>query len=273
MTQPVTLAQISDTHLLADKSALLRGRNPWLSLSAVLQQAIAAQPDGLLLSGDLAERGELAAYENVRTAIFAAQRQGDRPVKDGVTDTALDLPIYWLPGNHDDLAAMKSAFQSPCFRGLQAINLGTWQLILLDSVLPQAQVGEGRLSSAALDWLHLELCQHPDKPTIVALHHHPVPVSIDWVDQMQVQNADELLAILDVFPQVKLVSFGHIHFEFQHQRQRSNRPSIAFYGCPSTHLQIDATANHRSPGFRLIHLHADGTHQTQVCWLPLEDEQ
>ncbi len=250
MSSSVVLAQISDTHLLPDQSALLRGCNPWQSMQAVLQQAIQVRPDGLLLTGDLADSGERAAYEHLQGAI-----------------APFGLPVYCLPGNHDNLDVMQDVLRS---QGTpQAIDLGHWQLLLLSSVLLSAQFGEGYLTTETLQWLQAELRREPHKPTAIALHHHPVPVNIDWVDQMQVQNAGDLLMILDIHPQVRLVTFGHIHLDFYHQRQRSHhQPPISFYGCPSTHLQLTASAssakNAHLPGFRLLQLYSDGTYQTQV---------
>lgn len=262
----VTLAQISDTHLLADQSARLRGCNPWQSMQAVLQQALQAEPDGLLLTGDLAHSGEAEAYQQLQATI-----------------APLGLPTYWLPGNHDDVEVMQAVLDSP-FDGLsvitspfitpRAIDLGAWQLLMLSSVLPQAQFGEGYVCPQTLQWLQTELHRYPHKPTAVALHHHPVPVKIDWVDQMQVQNASDLLFILDGCPQVKLVTFGHIHLGFCDRRDRpDNQPPLFFYGCPSTHLQVTtktSTKQERLPGFRLFQLYADGTHQTQVQRLGTE---
>lgn len=250
----LTLAQITDTHLLADPTAQMRGCNPWQSFQAVLREVRECRPDGLLLTGDLADQGDRAAYEQLRGAI-----------------APLNLPTYWVPGNHDDVATAQTVLQGaqyygPQSQGLQAIDLGTWRLLLLNSVLPGAQFGEGDLASNPLRSLGAELTQHRHQPTAIALHHHPVPIGIDWLDQMQVQNAPALLALLESFAQVRLVLFGHIHQDFQHQLSTQSG-EIAFYGCPSTGLQVTpqvATPGGHLPGFRLISLHPDGRHHTQV---------
>ncbi|MEM1241993.1 MAG: metallophosphoesterase [Cyanobacteria bacterium P01_H01_bin.26] len=245
MSPPFLLAQITDTHLLAQPTAQLRGCNPWRSLTAVLQQVARYNPDGLLLTGDLAERGEAAAYGHLVSEI-----------------APLKLPTYWLPGNHDSLGTLRPILDSlPASQGLKSVDLGAWQLILLNSVLPQATVGEGCLSSRQLQRLEADLTRHPTKPTLIALHHHPVPVGIDWVDQMQLQNAGELLALLNRFANVRVVVFGHIHHGFHHCPP--NGPD--FYGCPSTCLQVaPPRPQPDQPGFRLLWLYANGTHQTAV---------
>ena len=253
MSPSFLLAQVTDPHLLAQPTAQLRGCNPWRSLTAVLQQVARYHPDGLLLTGDLAEQGEAAAYGHLVRAI-----------------APLKLPTYWLPGNHDSLGTLQPILDSlPASQGLKSIDLGAWQLILLNSVLPEATVGEGYLSSRQLQRLEADLTRHPTKPTLIALHHHPVPVGIDWVDQMQLQNAGELMALLNPFANVRLVVFGHIHHGFHHHAASGTD----FYGCPSTCLQVSPPVtqpNQDQPGFRLLWLYPDGTHQTAVKRVSLE---
>ena len=69
MSPPILLAQLTDTHLLAKPTAQLRGCNPWQTFNTVLQTVAQCQPDGLLLTGDLAEQGELDAYKQLVEAI------------------------------------------------------------------------------------------------------------------------------------------------------------------------------------------------------------
>lgn len=262
-----TLIQITDTHLLADPTAQLRGCNPWQMLQDCLRQVVKHQPDGVLLTGDLADQGQPAAYDALVAAV-----------------STIGCPVYWLPGNHDDVTQLQTQLrarlqiQPPASKwyGLQAVKLGAWRLLLLNSVLPQAKWGEGYLAADQLHWLRQELASYPDRPTLVALHHHPVPTGIDWLDQMPVQNAAELLGILANFAQVRVVVFGHIHQELvQEQFSVGEAPPtltpsaapIAFYGCPSTCLQVpplQPVPDADLPGFRLLYLKANGSHQTRV---------
>lgn len=245
MSQPFLLAQITDSHLLAQTTAELRGCNPWASFSQVLQDAMACNPHGLLLTGDLAEQGERGAYEHLVAAL-----------------SPLSLPVYWLPGNHDHLPTMQQILgQLPTGQGLTCVDLGAWQIILLDSVLSTAKYGEGYVSNGQLDTLKIYLSQHAEKHTLIALHHHPVPVGIDWVDMMQVQNANEFLKLIKQFSQVKLVVFGHIHHGFEFYCDQE----VSFYGTPSSCLQVTSpeVVDERA-GFRLFWLYGDGRFRTEV---------
>ncbi|MGK7889036.1 MAG: metallophosphoesterase [Leptolyngbyaceae cyanobacterium] len=291
-----TLVQITDTHLLADPTAQLRGCNPWQTLQDCLRQVATHQPNGVLLTGDLADQGQPAAYDALVAAV-----------------STLGCPVYWLPGNHDDVTQMQVQLQihsgfaftplnpplqrgetpSPLLSrsvprgrregwggvfkvigtrsewyGLQAVDLGAWRLLLLNSVLLQAKWGEGYLAADQLHWLREELAKWRDRPTLVALHHHPVPTGIDWVDLMPVQNSADFLAILADFAQVRVVVFGHIHHELeQEQLLTPGAVPISFYGCPSTCLQVtppQPVPDADLPGFRLLYLNEDGSHQTQI---------
>ncbi|ESA35677.1 phosphohydrolase [Leptolyngbya sp. Heron Island J] len=249
MSNSILLVQITDSHLLAQKTAQLRGYHPWQSFNAVLQQALRCRPDGLLLTGDLADQGEAAAYGHL---------------VDAIADGAAQLPTYWLPGNHDCLDNLEQMFQTlPCSQGLKAVDLGAWRLILLNSVFPQAKFGEGYLSAPQLQRLRFYLTHDSPKPTLIALHHHPQAVGIDWVDQIQLQNGDQFCSLIEQFSHVKLVVFGHIHHEFQAQTTNG----IRLYGCPSTCSQVTPAAaelHDERPGFRLLWLNEDGSYRTEV---------
>ncbi|MDV3349295.1 phosphodiesterase [Leptothoe sp. LEGE 181152] len=247
MSHSILLAQVTDSHLLAKTTDQLRGCNTWQTFNAVLREVTQCKPDGLLLTGDLAEQGEAEAYGNLVDAL-----------------SPLQIPTYWLPGNHDRLDMLQQVLQVlPASQGLSSIDLGPWQLILLDSVFLDATFGEGHLSAQQLQKLRFYLTHHPPKPTLIALHHHPVSVGIDWVDQIGVKNADEFFALIEQFSQVKLVVFGHIHHEFQHKTARG----IGVYGCPSTCLQVTPAVtamDDTQPGFRLVRLYGDGRYETEV---------
>ncbi|MEO0942477.1 MAG: metallophosphoesterase [Cyanobacteria bacterium J06642_12] len=243
-----TLAQITDTHLLVNPDADLRDLATDRTFRAVLEDVVRHRPDGLLLTGDLAEEGAARAYQQLVDAI-----------------APLQLPTFWLPGNHDCLPLMRRILRPPLFCGSPAaIALGNWQLLLLDSVLLEARYGEGRVSRETLEWLEAELQLQRHSPTLIALHHHPVPTGIGWLDLIQLENANDFLALVGRHPQVREIVFGHVHLELHRQRGKTH-----FYGCPSTSHQVIVGAfSARSPGYRLLTLNPDGTHSTEVHRIP-----
>ena len=66
---PLTLLQITDTHLFPAPRQTLLGVCTWDSLAAVLDQALAERtPDALIASGDIAQVGEVETYERFLSA-------------------------------------------------------------------------------------------------------------------------------------------------------------------------------------------------------------
>ena len=47
--------------------------------------------------------------------------------------------------------------------------------------------------------------------SLVCLHHQPVPIGCEWLDEQMVADAAEIFAILDRFPGVRGVLWGHVH--------------------------------------------------------------
>ena len=243
----VKLAQITDTHLFPDRDATLRGVATWHSLRAVVDRVRQENPDAIVLSGDLANDGNPDAYDLLYELI-----------------APLGVPIYWAPGNHDRLDVARDRLDRAPFVTTDFAELGSWNLILLDSTFSKARFGEGELSAAALARLEIQLDR--DRPTAIALHHHPIPMGIDWVDTIGVTNATDFHALLYLSPNAQLVLFVHTHLEFA-----GDRDGIRYYGTPSSCTQVvlsedktPADSPLRLPGFRLLELRDDGTHASKV---------
>jgi 3',5'-cyclic-AMP phosphodiesterase len=241
----VTLVQITDCHLLADRLELLRGWPVAESLGAIVAAAGRVGAHRLLLTGDLADSGEPEAYRQLLEVV-----------------EALGLPIHGLPGNHDGPALGEVLAGSSRVEPARSVSLGAWRLLLLDSVLGSSPIGEGALSESSWQWLEAEL-QQLTEPTVIALHHPPLATGLDWVDQMQLRESDRFQRLIADYPWVKLVLFGHIHAEL-HRRIGV----VDYFGCPSTCTQVEsldrANPGGNQPGFRVIELGDDGGFRTWV---------
>lgn len=244
---PLLVAQITDTHLFAEPDRTWKGLSTAYTLKAVLEhlQQIEPQPDLLLLTGDLSQDETPESYELLISLI-----------------SPLKIPAYWIPGNHDNLWVMQQILDKPPICSEKSFQVGNWQFLLLSSV--EAGCSGGRISPESLDWLDAHLQQTGDRPVMIALHHHPLAIASEIMDGMMLHNADEFFAIVDRYPQVKIVLCGHIHQEF-HQ----HRGSVTYLGTPSTCIQLLPKSNpiivdHIPPGFRLLELAIDGTWNTRV---------
>ena len=244
----VQVVQLTDTHLCHSRGGTLLGMDTDHSLQAVIDLVKKERPavDLLLGTGDLADGGAGPAYERL-------QEYFDQLTSDN----------YWLPGNHDSRAKMEAAATSD-MRLCREIRAGRWQILLLDSQV-HGQVGGG-LGVAELELLEqaLQSAQELGLHTLVCLHHQPVIIGCDWLDQQMVSDAPAFFAVLDRYPGVRAVLWGHIHQEIDRQRN-----GVRLLASPSTCVQFAPgsarfKADDQPPGYRWLDLHSDGRIETAV---------
>lgn len=236
--------QISDTHLFEDPSSKLWdiAPDPMLDLAMEELGKLDGRPEFVVVSGDCSSDGSVASY-----------RRLDEKVR------KLGVPVYYLPGNHDDPETMSRLFCGkelpPREKLTQAFDALGWRFILLDSSVP----GEdgGALGDAQRAWLRATLAAQPRTPTIVIVHHNPLPVGSAWLDPMTIADANALTAILDTSSQVRAVLFGHIHQVFE-----TRRDGAQYLSAPSTFFQFKPNSprfgkDERPPGVRIVRLNGD----------------
>ena len=244
-TVPLRIIQITDLHLKT-KPSQLWGVDVDASLNAVLAhiQGRNPAPDFIIATGDLVG-DEPEAYGRLRELL-----------------EPLGVPVYWLPGNHDFPAVMGQVLRSGSMRWERHLVFDNWQLVLLDSSFPGTPVGH--LARRELALLDTALAVHPDLHTLVCLHHSPLPVGTTWLDTMTVVNGEALFAILERYPRVQAVVWGHIHAEFT-----GRRGNIQLFATPATSVQFNPDApepkvDELPPGYRWFELYPDGTLKTGV---------
>lgn len=243
--RPLRLLQITDCHLGSTPGEMLLGLDTDQSLYDVLECLRAQEsPDIIVVSGDVSNDGGVPSYErfiNIVTQFFPS------------------VPLAWLPGNHDDPMSMDQVKNLP----IEAHHkIGGWNIILLNSRIPMEEGGD--LDDAELARLERELAANPDMPTVVFLHHQPVPVGSEWVDQYVVKSADRFFEIIDRYINVKAISWGHVHQEFV-----SKHNDIPLLATPSTCIQFvpnkkEFKVDTAMPGYRLFELFPDGTLHTTI---------
>lgn len=246
----IHVAQITDTHLFANPGGELYGINTRDSLRAVIEHARVNLPklDLLLVTGDLVHDETMDGYLVLR----------------GLVDQ-LEVPAFYLPGNHDDPVTMQKVFSNVTRKGITCAAQGQWSVVLLDSSI-RGKV-EGELTVENLANLEEALRANNDRHVLIALHHHVVDVESPWIDSLKLRNNDEFLELLNNFPSVKVVLNGHIHQELdEHQN------SIRFLGSPSTCFQFKSKQENASidtapAGYRHIVLHDDGSINTKVYYI------
>jgi 3',5'-cyclic-AMP phosphodiesterase len=242
---PLRLAQLSDPHLFAAPQQQLLGITTRASFEAVLTLALASAPDVMLITGDLVQDNTPAAYAALRERLDAS-----------------GVPYAVLAGNHDHPALCTTHFGAASVAAVQRQHWGGWNLLLLNSQV--AGRNRGGISPAQLAELDTIL-RADAAPTLLALHHHPLPSGSAWLDTLDAEGGAELLELCDRWPQVKAVLCGHIHQALTHARSH-----YQLLGAPSTCVQFQpqsanfAVDGQQQPGYRELLLYADGQLRSRV---------
>jgi 3',5'-cyclic-AMP phosphodiesterase len=246
MKAEIRLLQISDPHLFGRNDGALRGVVTRASLQAVLQHARAHcwDADALLLTGDLVN-DDAGGYTTV------CELLGN-----------LGKPVWCLPGNHDDLEAMRRELDAEPFQIGGCHDLGAWRVVMLDSCVPGQ--AHGRLSAGELLRLESALASAGDRHVLIGLHHQPVRMGSRWLDSVGLQNPEDFFAVTDRSAQVRVVVWGHVHQCFE-----ARRKGVRLLGAPSTCAQFlphsdQFAVDPSPPGYRRLALRADGTIDTEV---------
>jgi Icc protein len=249
MSTTTRLVQFTDMHLFGDPDGRLRGIETLPSLRATVAAAMQARGDwdATLLTGDLVQ-DDARGYAHVRDVFCHFEH-----------------PVYCIPGNHDDPAALRRELAVPPFRVGGHAYLGDWLVVLLDSCVPG--FANGALREQELQRLEALLRERRREHVLVCLHHHPVLMGSRWLDQVGLENADALFAVLDAHASVRGLLWGHVH-----QPYDGRRGGIQLLGTPSTCAQfkpnVDGFAiDPRPPAYRWLDLGPDGTIHSAVEWV------
>ncbi|MFK7876271.1 MAG: phosphodiesterase [Paracoccaceae bacterium] len=195
-----TILQISDTHIVP-KGALVSGR---LDTSAALARLIdrinsirdqIGPIDAVLVSGDLSDDGSVESYAQFKTLM-----------------SALNLPTYVIPGNHDSREPMRAAFSDDLPKS-GPLNwtrrIGAINLIGLDTLVEGQK--HGTLSSDSLSFLQEALSRLDGAPVLLALHHPPFLSGIKFMDDIGLTSAQALHSVLADYRGALRIVCGHIH--------------------------------------------------------------
>jgi Icc protein len=243
------LIQFTDPHLYGSETETLRGIATLPSLRATLAQAQAGAwpPDAILVTGDIVQ-DDPAGYAHFRN-LFGS----------------LGLPIWCIPGNHDEPSAMCRELSRDPFVVGGCVDMGQWRIVLLDSSV--AGSASGYLTERALVQLDEALGTAEGRHCLVSLHHHPVAMASRWLDHVALENSTEFLHVLDQHRNVRAVVWGHVH-----QAYDGLRKGVRLLGTPSTCAQFlphadEFAVDRRPPAYRTLELQSNGSLLTEVVWV------
>ena len=164
------LVQITDTHILPPGEVLYGEVDTALHLRQTVSriQRFRPLPDLVMVTGDLAEKGDEDGYRHFMELL-----------------SPLEMPVYVVPGNHDNPALMSRVFADTTYFPATA---SPFQYAIEDfpvRILALNSRSEGSelptFNSQRLQWLKNQL-ERSDKPTLIALHHPPMKTGIELID-------------------------------------------------------------------------------------------
>jgi Icc protein len=242
------LLHLSDTHLLANGGRLYDQVDSTAHLEQLFAEveASSGRPDAIIITGDLADKGEPDAYRAVQRIVEpAAARLGAR--------------VFWVMGNHDDRASFRSTLlnQPATTEPIDHVDyIGGLRLITLDTSVPGHH--HGAVTDAQLRWLADQLSVPAPDGTILAMHHPPVPSVLDLAVSVELRDQGRLAEVLRG-SDVRSILAGHLHYSST--ATFAGIPvSVASATCYTQDLNVSVGGTRARDGartFNLVHVFAD----------------
>jgi len=254
------IAQLSDLHICS--SGALSAKNVFAERAIEAIHRLNLRPDVVILTGDVTEFGTEEEYKLVSRML-----------------SRLDIPVYPVPGNHDDRNRMRAEFRQlgQLTAGYKLLNYVVEtrpvRLIGLDSVIPGR--AEGALSQETLDFLDDALAKERCVPTLIFLHHPPFMTGIKGKDSIRIfEGADKLVRILAGHRQIERIVSGHFHRSIQARLANTIcqvSPPVRYMTPTERGDADDHEIDDELPGF-LIHRWIESVGLvSQICPIPLTD--
>ncbi|NYJ19439.1 phosphodiesterase [Glaciibacter psychrotolerans] len=195
------IVHLSDTHLLSRHRPLYGTIDTDRLVSRVLEQVERSglRPDAIVVTGDIADRGEADAYRRIRDLVEATAKQ-------------LGSQLIWVMGNHDARGAFRTellrepASAEPVDR---VVDIRGLRIVSLDTSVPGYHHGE--LGETQLDWLAGVLRVPAPHGTLLALHHPPIPTPLSLMSILELQKQERLAEVVRG-SDIRAILGGHLHY-------------------------------------------------------------
>ncbi|WP_425244929.1 metallophosphoesterase [Streptomyces sp. NEAU-NA10] len=191
----LVLAHISDLHLDGSTRATERAERVRDRL-----WNLPGRVDALLVTGDIADHGAEAEYEEAARIL-------------GLRDPGTPFPVLTCPGNHDSrMPYRKALLGQPATEGpVNSVHVFDGGAVLMcDSSIPGED--DGALTKETYDWIEETLEElDGDLPALLAFHHPPVALHHPLPDSYQLGDPGRLAALLERRPEIAGVVTGHAH--------------------------------------------------------------
>ena len=236
----------TDLHLVPPGEKLW-GLDPVERFEACLADIERHHPDAAFcaISGDLAERGEVEAYQYLK----------DRLAR-------FSLPTYLMLGNHDDRSNFRQVFADhPLDHDgfVQQSRADHGGVFLFLDTLKGPPSSAGLYSPERREWLKRALDEAAGHPVFLFMHHPPFSIAHELMDRIMLDDPEEFAALL----QGHLVK--HIFFGHGHRAVSGVWRGISFSALPSLNHQlplvagaVDTVYSHEPPAYGVVHVTGEG---------------
>jgi len=245
----LNIAHITDSHLFADKSGEYFNVNTAKHFEKSLAHIAKQKPDCVIFGGDLTQDHSFESY-----LLFS----------DLINESALTCPVFWVPGNHDELA-MLNRISGAQINAAKRITGNGFDLLLINSKGPTPA---GWVTSNHLDEI-TQCLVSSSKSNVMFCHHNPLPIN-GYLDKHMLENGPQLLNILVNSNNVAALFHGHVHNEYTQSFRE-----LAVYATPASSVQfVKNTANwqqkNTGPAYRILNISSvqgELNVKTDVVWL------
>ncbi|MBV9576358.1 MAG: metallophosphoesterase [Gammaproteobacteria bacterium] len=245
----VKVIQISDTHLFASDESNIFGIKSNLKFNEVMSKILIEDiidADMILLTGDISQDETQQSYIKVVEILGK-----------------LAIPVYWIPGNHDNILQMETVFNNTKnFNFTRTLSLLNWKFIFLNTKLNGSD--NGFLDRSELFLLKQEIEKSDGKKLAVVMHHHPLEVNTPLIDNYILKNSDEFWEVING-SKVKLIICGHVHGDYKLKHKR-----ISVETSPATCLQWQRGTKDlkidKRIGYKIYHFDNAGYNSIAKIW-------
>lgn len=254
-----TIAQFSDCHLFDNKLGLHYGANVYQNLLLVLEKIKKNDTvDIAIFTGDLSQDHSEDSYQLFVEAILTS---------------AINIPVYYLAGNHDEIALLDKYLVHEPFKPEKLIDSKFWQIALLNS---KGKTPAGYIDDHSLE--QMAIANKSGKHVLLCMHHHPMDVGFG-IDKHGLTNKESFWNTVARNEGIKGVCCGHVHngISIKHRCRELfdahvKEREVILFTCPATSVEFDQTSEFLSvteqgAGYQLLSLLPDGEIEKELIYL------
>ncbi len=226
---------ITDLHLVAPPQKLW-GLDPYERFNACLRDIEINHRDAefCAITGDLAERGEIAAYEALKERL-----------------ASFSIPTHLMLGNHDDRTNYLRVFGGSPQGTLRKNNS---HFLFLDT-LKGGPSSAGLYDAPRREWLNARLAEANGDPIHIFMHHPPFDIHHELMDLIKLEDGEGFGDLLRGH-NVRHMFFGHAHRSISGQWR-----GISFSALPGLNHQLPLVGgsvptvySNEPPMYSVVHL-------------------